>query len=561
MTKLDEKNFNIADWFVAPALGQLSRGGEIVRLEPKVMEVLVYFASNPGKVITREELEREVWRGAIIGYDAITTTVIKLRKALQDDAKAPRYIVTIPKKGYQFIAEVTDVAPESEQTDVDKSDSHSSGKIVPGQIISKHRYLFAGIVLILATIFAWQLYQPARLSSSPPTLLVLPFENTSNDKQQDVFVDGITEDIITDLSRLSQIMVMASNVTFTYKAKQVTLKAVKDELNVDYIVQGSIRRVGNSLRLNIQLIDTATGINTWAQRYDKKPEQIFAVQDEISNSIIKALGIEQSEEEVQRLSRRTTNNLLAYEYFLEGQRLSRISTKESNDQAREAYKQAITIDPTYGRAYGALAYVYAFDFRRGWTDNPNETLERALSLAEQSVGLDASIPQTYWSLGYVYMMRKEFDKAESAVSNAIRIAPNYADGYGLLSLINNNIGNAEKALEYATKGMKINPYYTWDYLYNQGRAYYALGQYQNAINALEHAQTRNENAIPVKIFLATSYVKADRIEDAQWLIDQILVLNPETTIRHTERNIPVTDLKLKNRIIEDLRKAGLPEGE
>jgi adenylate cyclase len=389
----------------------------------------------------------------------------------------------------------------------------------------------------------------------------LPFENTSNDKQQDVFVDGITEDIITDLSRLSQVMVMASNVTFTYKGKQVSLKAVKDELNVDYIVQGSIRRVGNSLRLNIQLIDTATGFNTWAQRYDKEPEQIFAVQDEISDSLIKALGIEQSEEEVQRLSRRATNNLLAYEYFLEGQRLSRISTKESNEQARDAYKQAITIDPTYGRAYGALAYVYAFDFRRGWTDNPNETLERALSLAEQSVGLDASIPQTYWSLGYVHMMRKEFDKAESAVSNAIRIAPNYADGYGLLSLINNNIGNAEKALEYATKGMKINPYYTWDYLYNQGRAYYTLGQYENAIHALEQAQTRNENAIPVKIFLTASYVKADRIEDAQWLIDQILVLNPETTIRHTERNIPVTDLKLKNRIIEDLRKAGLPEGE
>jgi adenylate cyclase len=561
MTKLDEKCFNIADWLVSPELGQLSRDGEIVRLEPKVMEVLVYFASNRGKVIPREELEREVWRGAIIGYDAITTTVIKLRKALQDDAKAPRYIVTIPKKGYQFIAEVTDVTPESEQTDVDKSDSHSPGKIVPRQVIAKNRHLIAGAVLILAAIFVWQLYKPARLASSPPTLLVLPFENTSNDKQQDIFVDGITEDIITDLSRLSQVMVMASNVTFTYKGKQVSLKAVKDELNVDYIVQGSIRRVGNSLRLNIQLIDTATGFNTWAQRYDKEPEQIFAVQDEISDSLIKALGIEQSEEEVQRLSRRATNNLLAYEYFLEGQRLSRISTKESNEQARDAYKQAITIDPTYGRAYGALAYVYAFDYRRGWTDNPNETLERALSLAEQSVGLDASIPQTYWSLGYVHMMRKEFNKAESAVSNAIRIAPNYADGYGLLSLINNNIGNAEKALEYATKGMKINPYYTWDYLYNQGRAYYTLGQYENAIHALEQAQTRNENAIPVKIFLTASYVKADRIEDAQWLIDQILVLNPETTIRHTERNIPVTDLKLKNRIIEDLRKAGLPEGE
>ena len=283
------------------------------------------------------------------------------------------------------------------------------------------------------------------------------------------------------------------------------------------------------------------------------------IQDELTQSIIKALAINQTDKEKHRLAQRSTSNLEAYDLFQEGQRISKAGAKKANLQAHEAYRSAIKLDPTYGRAYGALAYIHATNYLRGWTNSPLESLDRAIALAHQGVALDDSIPQTYWALGYVHLIRKEFDKAEKAVSQAISIAPSYADGYGLLALISNNLGQAKKAIEYITKGMQLNPYYTWDYPYNLGRAYYLLGDYVAAITALEEAQDRNENAVPIKLHLAASYAKANRQDDAEWVVDELQILSPTATITHIEKTIPIAKPELKHTFLEDLRKAGLPE--
>ncbi|MGD9386249.1 MAG: winged helix-turn-helix domain-containing protein [Thioalkalispiraceae bacterium] len=558
MEDLSQQQFTLDDWQVSAPEGVLSRSGEEIRIEPKVMEVLVYFASRQGEVITRDELERDVWHGALVGYDAVTSTIIKLRKALKDNAKNPRYIATIPKRGYQLITTVRPAGEQPVQGPQDKI--RHSDTANTKQFFTKPLLAVTLLTAVLFTFWLWFSQADNELSNTP-SILVLPFENKSDNNQHDSFVDGITEDVITDLSRLSRLSVMASSATFKYKGKQVTPQEIKTELNVDYILQGNIRRLGGRLRFNIQLIDTNTGFNAWAERFDRKPEEIFALQDEITGYIIDALSIQQSPGEIQRLAQRATNNLQAYEHFLEGQRLSKVYSKQANTQANDAYRKAIKIDPTYGRAYGALAFVLAVDYRRGWTDNPVETLDRALGMAEQAVKLDSSIPQTHWALGYVYFMRKEHAKAEKAVVESIRIAPNYADGYGLLALINNNLGNAQQALDYVEKGMQLNPYYTWDYLYNKGRALYTLGHYHEAINSLEQAQLRNENAIPIKIYLAASYVRLDRLDDAEWIIDQLLVINPATTLDHTDKTIPIVVPELKKALLDDLRKAGLPEGD
>ena len=554
MENLSEKGFIVANWQVSPTEGVLSRAGEEVRLEPKVMEVLVYFASRPGEVITREALERDVWHGALVGYDAVTATVIKLRKALQDNAKQPRVIATIPKKGYQLIAQVTlpnqDKSPSTQSPTQTTSDQSLRANIKRSII---------GILLVFLIVVVWFWQQNGIQQATLPSIVVLPIDNLDADERHDVFVDGITEDIITDLSRMSNLMVFASNTTFKYKGRKITPQTLHNELNVDYVLNGTARRHGNEIRINVQLTDAQTGINMWAQRYDRKIGEVFAVQDEITSSLVDALAIELSSQEKQRLAQRATNNLDAYEHFLEGQRLSKEQTKQANAQAREAYKQAIEIDPAYGRAYGALAYTLGLDFRHGWTDTPIENLERALGLAEQGVELDNSIPQTYWSLGYVYLRRNEYEKARHAASESIRIAPNYADGYGLLALIYNGLGQAEQALEYATRGMQLNPYYTWDYLFNVGFAKYMLGDYAQAIESLEKAQERNENAIPIKILLAASYVQADRLDDAEWTVEQIQVLNPATTLSQTAKAMTLSEPGLKTQLLNDLRKAGLPE--
>ena len=557
---MNMESFLIGEWLVTPAEGTLSRDGQIVRLEPRVMEVLVYFSSRPGEVVTRTELEEDVWRGALVGYDAVTATIIKLRKALKDNAKNPRYIVTVPKKGYQLIASVS-AAKKAEDLQPAQTTKFNSLNTSLKKVFNTQATTLIGLILIVvALLISWNLQtQPDRQYTDPPSLLVLPFENIGTGEKHDVFVDGLTEDVITDLSRLSNLQVMSSNTSFEYKGQQPTPKELNKKFNVDLIIKSSARRHINEIRINIELINAKTGFNIWASRFERKLEDLFSLQDEITQQLIDRLSIQLTPEEKQRLAQRSTNNFIAYDFFLEGQRVSKTGTRQSNQLSADAYRKAIEVDSTYGRAYGALAFILTVDFRRGWTDRPLETLDRALALAEKGVALDDTIPQTHWVLGYVHLMRKEHKKAEQAVNRAINIASNYADGYGLLALIHNNLGDPKKAIVFAEKGMKINPYFTWDYLFNLGLAHYTLGDHARAIEALESAQERNENAVPIKLYLAASYAQAGRLEDAEWIVEQLRVLDPMTTISHTNNAVPITKPEIKKQLLDDLRKAGLPE--
>jgi TolB-like protein/DNA-binding winged helix-turn-helix (wHTH) protein/Tfp pilus assembly protein PilF len=563
--------FYIDAWWVSPTEGILTRGSETTRLEPKAMEVLVYLAEHPREVITREELERDVWRGAMVGYDAVTKTVIKLRKALQDNARQPRFIATIPKKGYQLIASIS--YPEDE--DISEANTNVSSDPVAEvqqkpQLLSRYRVgiliiAFAGIVF-LVLVWSWSIapsgpitHPAGNITVAPPSIIVLPFENLGNDPKQEYLADGITEDIITDLSRLSNLLVIASNTSSRYKGRQVTPEEIGTDLNVEFVLKGSIRQVGNAVRVNAQLVNTKTGFNTWAQRYDRKLTEVFAVQDEVTQNIVSALAVKMSSQERNFLAKRATDNLKAYDFFQEGQKISKIGTPEAYKEARVLFQKAIELDPDYGRAYGATAVTLTFEYLRGWVDAPIETLDRALVLAKQAVALDDTTPQTYWALGFVYLMRKEYENAEQAAIQSIKIAPNYADGYGLLALIKLYLGQPEQAIEINAKGMRLNPYYSMEYLYTLGASYYMLGDYDAAVATLENAHERNQNHVYTKLFLCASYVKAGRIDDAKWIIHEIQTLNPTRSISELYKTIVIAEPEYKNALLGDLRKAGLPE--
>lgn len=570
MSIQDQSGFFLGEWWISPPEGRITRDSECVRLEPKVMEVLVYLASRPGEVVTREELERDVWKGALVGYDAVTGTVIKLRKALRDSARQPRLIATIPKRGYELIGTVT-VPDRAAPSPVSPLPDQQAARAPPPRRSSRRTVLVGGLaaavaVVVLAT--AWLANRPPEappdaqvdtVAAERPSVAVLPFENLSQDRENDYLADGMTEDLITDLSRSARLLVIASNSSFTYKNRKVTPKQAAQELDVVFVLHGNIRPVGTAIRINVQLVDATSGFNKWAARYDRRREDLFAVQDEITNGIINALDVPLTREENQRLARRATSNLRAYDFFQEGQAISKAQTKEALERAGDAYRRAIQADPGYGRAYGALGYTLATAFRRGWSDSPVETSDHALEMAKKGVALDDSIPQTHWSLGYVYLFRGEYEDAERAAEQSVEIAPNYADGYGLLALINNNLGRPERAIEFITKGMRLNPYYTWDYPFNLGWAHYTQGDYDQAVEQLELAHQRNPNAIPVKLFLAASYVGAGRQEDAEWLAAEIQTLSESETISHTEKTIPMANPEHKRALLEDLRKAGLPE--
>jgi adenylate cyclase len=561
MTPTERKTLSIGDWRVSPAEDLLQRGDEVVRLEPKAMEVLIYLATRPGEVISREELERDVWRGAVIGYDAVTNTVIKLRRALQDDARQPRFIATVPKKGYQLIAPVTE--PDGDRGAVAVAPNAPSPAAGP----ARRRSWIAGpagkALLGLAAILVVGLVGLGLVNHSrqanPPSIVVLPFENISNDPRQDYLADGITEDIITDLSRLSNLMVISRTTSSSFKGRDIAPDVIGKKLGVRYVLHGTIQRQGAKVRVSTQLVDTRSGANAWAQRFDRETSKVFTVQDEVTHRIVEALAIRITTQEKHRLAQKATDSLQAYDFFQEGKRLSRISTKQTHAQARAAFRKAIKLDPNYGRAYGSIAYTLTFDYLRGWAENPNEALDRALVLAKKAVALDDSTPQTYWVLGFAHLARKEYDAAEKAAEESTRIAPNFADGYGLLALIDANLNKPKEAIALIKKGMRLNPYYTWEYLYIQGIANYALGDYDEAIKALEDAEVRNDNVGQVKLFLAASYVQAGRRGDAEWEVVNLQTISPTTTVTETANTIPIADPMLKQKLLADLRKAGLPE--
>jgi tetratricopeptide (TPR) repeat protein len=306
-------------------------------------------------------------------------------------------------------------------------------------------------------------------------------------------------------------------------------------------------------------VATASNEQVWAERYDRRLVDVFALQDEVTRNIVSTLALQLTAEEEANLGQSGTHNFAAYEAFLQGQRLSRQTTRESNELARLEYQKALELDPKHARSYGAIAYSLAQDYRRGWSDNPVESIDRALLMALKAVELGKDIPQTHWALGYVHLMRREYEEARKSVEQAIRIAPNYADGYGLLALINNSLGQPERALENIQAGMRLNPFYTWDYPYNQGRAYYQLGRYEEAVAILEQAQTRNENAEPIKLWLVASYIRNGQPDDAEWAAEELLILNPAATLSHTAKTIPIPDPHQRSAFIDDLRQAGIPE--
>lgn len=556
--------FMVGEWLVEPAIERISKGDLEEKLEPRVMDLLVCLSSKGGEVITREELESKVWVGMVVGYDALTSAMIKLRKAFHDNSKHPEIIQTVSKRGYRLIVEVTPVHSASSTSPTGLLHSPLIGKTNTNSL-GLGLWLGLGVILIGFIYFNNVDFQSSSTQVKNvkiPSIIVLPFLNISDDPKQVYFSDGITEDIITDLSRISNLQVMARNTSFRYKDQTVKPKEIGKELNVQYLLEGSVRKADKKIRINVQLIDTRDGYHVWSNRYDRKLTEVFAVQDELTRNIVNALAVQLTEQEETSLARVSTNNFQAYEHFLLGQKFARERTREGFSQAKSEFEEAIKLDPSYARSYGAIAVVLIRMFTNAWTDSPGESRDRALAMAKKAVALNSTLPQTYWSLGFVHLYRNEFIQAAKAVENAIAIAPSYADGYGLLALIKNRLGgtdNADDAIRLIKKGMKLNPHYTWDYPYNLGRAYYNKGQYQLAIDFLQKALERNEYSMQPRLFLAASYSGIGMQDDAEWEIEQILNINPMISISHMKSTSAIANTKSMKKYVSLLRKAGLPE--
>ncbi len=394
-----------------------------------------------------------------------------------------------------------------------------------------------------------------------PSIVVLPFANMSEDPKQEYFSDGLTEDLTSDLSQISSLFVISRNSAFTYKGKAVKLPEVSKELGVQYVVEGSVRKAGDQLRITAQLVDATQDQHLWSERYDRPLTEIFALQDEIRQKIVTALKVKLTTDEQERFQRAPTNNLEAYDYYLRGMesflRARLEAKKEANAQARQMYEKALELDSRYAGAYAGLGWIYWNDWFFQWNKDRAQSLERAFEMAQRAVALDDSLSVPHTVLGWVYLWKKQFDQAIVEAQRAIILDPNDADGHWRLGDILFFAGRPEEAIGLIEKAMRLNPHYPATYLSSLGAAYREAGRYEEALVPLKKALTLNPNYLPTHANLAACYAELGRLEEARAEMAETLRLNPNFSLEDGKQNIPYKDPADLERFLDGLRKAGL----
>lgn len=396
-------------------------------------------------------------------------------------------------------------------------------------------------------------------SAEMPSIAVLPLINLSDDPEQEYFADGISEDLITDLSKVPGLMVISRTSSFAYKGKSADIRDIARDLNTRYVVEGSVRRANSKIRINLQLIDAKTGHHVWAERYDNTMEEVFVMQDSITRRLVEALDAQLESTILAVVSKRKAIDLNAYEVFLQGQEHYFRYSKENNQEARRLYLKATELDPTFGRAYAMRGLTYLLDFMNGWTDTPDSSLEQGRALAEKAISLDASLPVAYFVTGLFYREKREYVKALVEAQKAIDIDPSYADGHVLLATLLYYAGRPKEGLEVMQRAIRLHPHHAHNYSYHLGQAYFILGRYDEAINTFKQGIELLPTSERLHLWLAATYAQAGMIDEAQWQANEVIELNPDFSLQRMVQAYPFKYAGDLANVIDALRKAGLPE--
>ena len=428
------------------------------------------------------------------------------------------------------------------------------------------RYHWVVLAVVIGIVMGaiWKIYlSPAPLASidrmkyplpDNPSIAVLPFTNMSGDSNQEFLSDGITESIITALSKVPRLFVIARNSTFTYKGKSIKVKQVSEELGVRYVLEGSVQKAADRIRINAQMVDALTGHHIWAEKYDRDLKNIFALQDEITMKIITALQVKLTAGEMAHLMAKGAKNIEAYIKFLQALELH--TTKEGNIQARKILEEAIALDPEYSRLYTALAGTYSNDVWYGTTDSPEQSLARAFELAQKAISLDDTNSAAYGVLGWIYGMKRQYDEAIAECEKAVSLSPNSAEAFEWLGTILTWAGRAEEAVKYLEYATRLNPLPSTSTLNFLAVAYRDSGQYEKAIETSKKALKQQPSYQFPYIHMTISYIRLGREEEARTTAAELLKVNPKFSLERYAKVLPFPR-PIADRIVEDLRKAGL----
>lgn len=390
-----------------------------------------------------------------------------------------------------------------------------------------------------------------------PSIAVLPFTNMSGDPEQEYFSDGLTEEIISTLSRVPKLFVIARNSTFTYKGKPVKAQQVSEELGVRYVLEGSVRRAEDRVRITAQLIDAITGRHLWSERYDRDLKDVFALQDEITMRIIEAMQVELTEGELARTRARGTENLQAYVKLLKANEYLHRLNIHDNILARKMAEEVIALDPGYPEGYSILAFTHYMDVWFRSSKSPKDSVSRAYELAQKALAMDDFQVMAHIVLGHIYLLKRQHEKAIAKHEQALALAPNSARIHANLGRSLNYAGRPEEAIQLLEKAIRLDPRPKSFFYYTLGVAYNMTGRYDESIEACKRAIKDEPNNLYAHVALTAAYSLSGQEEEARAESEEVLRIHPKFSLEYFGKTLPYKNPVHTADFIEALRKAGL----
>jgi TolB-like protein len=511
----DQSLLRIADLRVDPALDEIRKNGKTIKLGPKNMQLLLCLAERAGEVLSVDDLLDRVWKGVIVSQDSVYTAVAALRRLLDDNPRNPKYIANVVRRGYRLIAPVSAWVDASAERTLDG--------------VSALQY--------------------------KRSIAVLPFVDLSGDPTQQYFSDGITEDIITELSRWRSLAVRSRSASFRFRGTAVDTKQVGRELDVHFVIEGSVRPIGERIRINVQLLDTQTGNQIWSERFDRGREEIFKVQDRVVQTIVGTLVGRVEASDTERAQRKPPTSLAAYEYVLKCNALS-WDDPVGAAEATRLIEKAIELDPEYAIAHALLA---TLSYSR-WDNGPRSSaaaLDKAYKFAKRAVELDEGESTCHAILGHVCMQQGSFELAVQYCRRAVKINPNNQWNAGDLGSVLVHAGEPEEALNWFFKAREIDPYFDQPWFWRAfGLAYMNLNRYADALSSFGHIRI---HAYPHTALIAGCHARLGDAAGAEAKRVECLSIKPDFSITNFMNGEPFKLPADVERLTSSLRLAGLPD--
>lgn len=503
---------------------ELRRGSELIQIEPQVFDLLAYLIQNRHRVVSKDDLIAAVWSGRIVSESTLASRVNAVRRVVGDNGADQRIVRTIARKGIRFVGEVRE---ENETS---------------GTLDAKQQEIFLAV--------------PDR-----PSIAVLPLVNLSGDPEQEYLVDGVTEEIITALSRIRWFFVIARHSTFAYKKRDVAVMDIARDLGVRYVLTGSIRRTAEHVRISVQLIDCTSGSNVWARSYDRALADIFALQDEITQTIVGAIEPELSRAERERARVRSRGNFDAWSIYQRGMFHLYCFSRKDFLTARELFEQAIGADPELGPAYSGLAEAYHYEVVYGFAQSARENREKALGPAQQAVALDREDASAHCTLGRARYLRREYDAAMSELRTALEINPSLALAHYGLGAAFVFSGRSAQSFPHLEAAIRLSPYdpNMGSFIVRMAEAKYLVGDDESAVSFALKAIGQPHFQWSRYAVLIASLGQTGHTEQAQCYLEEVRRVLPNFSIKFVAEAHPFSADMGFARYYDGLRKAGVPE--